>query len=475
MQALLDAITGIETHTAGDDFDRWRRDYRGHRMTHPLAVIFPRSTSEVSRIVVASAAHGVGVTPLGGNTGMSLGTSPDGDRSFILLNLSRMNHIRACAPGAGTMIVEAGLTLGAARRAAEVAGGLLAISLGSEESCTIGGVLATNAGGETVLRYGMARDQVLGIEAVLADGTVWSQLSTLRKDNGGYDIRHLLCGSEGTLGIITAASLRLHPPARASAAALLALEDVAVVPDLLSLCREIAGSDLSMFELISELCLNHACRILARPRPFANGMPNWSVLIDLRCERLDFDPVALLERIFARATTARLVVDGVIAESGPRIAELLRLRTAVGDAIPQLGPFFGLDTGVPLPSVPGFVRDATSRLQDAIPGAMPYVFGHAGDGNIHFCAILPPNTSDRARKRASDAINALALELGGSATAEHGIGRLHRDALAQRLSSGEMAVLRRIKAALDPNNIMNPGAVLQDAPAMRRDLTHADD
>jgi FAD/FMN-containing dehydrogenase len=472
--ALIDAIAGIEALESGDGFDRWRRDYRGLREARPLAVVFPRSTREVARVVAAAAAHGVGVTPQGGNTGMSLGASPDGDRPFILLNLARLDRIRACAPGAGTMIVEAGVTLGAARRAAAAAGSLLAISLGSEDSAMIGGVLATNAGGETVLRYGMARDQVLGVEAVMADGTVWSQLSTLRKNNGGYDVRHLLCGSEGTLGVITTASLRLHPPARAGAAALLALADLAGVPDILALCRETAGSDLSMFELIGGLCLDHACRVLARPRPFNRGIPDWSVLIELGCERPDGDPAARLAEIFARASAAGLVVDGVIAESGPRIAEMLRLRAAVGDAIPRLGSFFGLDTGVPTPMIPDFVRGATARLNDAIPGATPYVFGHAGDGNIHFCAILPPGAGDGARRMAIAAINAWALELGGSATAEHGIGRLHRDALAARLSPDEMNLLRRLKAALDPDNIMNPGAVLPDAPATKRPSLHAD-
>lgn len=459
----------IEAHHDPAALAHLTRDYRGRGRSTPAAILFPRDVDEVAEVLRICAREGLAVVPQGGNTSMSLGTIPQPGRAFVLLNLARMNRIRAYSPGEGHITVEAGCLLGQVAQAAEDGGDVLGISIGSKGTCQIGGVLATNAGGEAVLRYGMARDQVLGIEAVFADGTIWSQLGRMVKNNGGYDIRHLLCGSEGTLAVITAAVLRLHPRPVSQAAAVFDLVALDDLPRLLALARRTLGDGLQMFELANRLALDHAARgMTAGPGPVAD----WGVLIDVG--RFDDRAEAALSDFFGLALEKGFVQDGVLSTSLDRRRRVLDLRVRIGDGLPGLGRFFALDTGVPTQAIPDFIRAADDALSRGLPGAAPYVFGHAGDGTVHYCAKVPEAAPAAAVEATVAAINALAVTLGGSATAEHGIGRSHLSLLAARLSSAEMDLQLRIKRALDPRSMLNPGAIFAQTETDRpRTKTHA--
>lgn len=467
---ITGAFGGIEAYRSSEDFIHLTRDYRGQAQSAPSFILFPKTTEEVAQALRLCAREGVAVVPQGGNTSMSLGTIPNTSRPFVLLNLARMNRIRKYRPGEGHITAEAGCVLADVARIANDGGEGLGISLGSAGTCQLGGVLATNAGGENVLRHGMARDQVLGIEAVFADGTVWSQLGEMVKNNGGYDIRHLLCGSEGTLGVITAAVLRLYPRPVSQASAVFCLASLSRLPGFLDLARRKLGDSLQMFELVNRFAMDHAGE--GAPALFAET-PDWAVLIDTG--RSDEGAESALSDLFAQAMKERMVGDGILSASVSQRRRLLDLRIRIGDALPGLGRFFGLDTGVPHHAIPEFVRLADDALAAALPGAVPYVFGHAGDGTVHYCAKVPEAAPPEDVEAAVGAINANAVRLGGSATAEHGIGRSHRDLLTARLSPQELDLQLRIKRALDPHDILNPGAVFASTGAhYARNDTHAD-
>jgi FAD/FMN-containing dehydrogenase len=445
----------IEAHEPGDDFLSLTRDYRGRASSSPAAIVFPRDTTEVSRTISICANEGLAVVPQGGNTSLLMGTIPETDAPFILLNLARMNKVRKYLPNRGSITVEAGCILDDVEKIAFGGGELLGLSIGSSGSCQIGGVLATNAGGENVLRYGMARDQVLGVEAVFADGAVWSQLGQIVKNNGGYDIRHLLCGSEGTLGIITAAVLRLYPKPTSQACAIMHLTSISSLSPLLELARHTLGQRLHLFEIVNKFALDHAQRNSASS--LGTNVTDWTIIIDVGS--LDASAADLVSDLFERASHLGLVNDGVLSNSLEQRRRLLDLRVQIGDALPGIGRFFGLDTGVPTDSVAAFIESADNLLHVALPGAKPYVFGHAADGTIHYCAQVPICASRQALETAIASINALAVELGGSATAEHGIGRSNKQLLAARLSPAEIEISLKIKSALDPMAMFNPGAI----------------
>jgi FAD/FMN-containing dehydrogenase len=461
---------GIEAYHDPADFIHLTRDYRGCAQSAPTCILFPRSTTEVAQAIRICAREALAVVPQGGNTSLSLGTVPQTDRRFVLLNLARMNRIRDYKPGQGCVTVEAGCVLAQIAEATDAEGEHLGIALGSSGTCQIGGVLATNAGGENVLRFGMARDQVLGIEAVFADGTIWSQLGRMVKNNGGYDIRHLLCGSEGTLGVITAAVLRLHPRPVSQATAVLALSALAALPRLLELARNELGDSMQMFELVNRFAMAQAEQGM---QPLFRIAPDWAILIDVG--RRDTQSESVVSTFFERALEEKLVCDGVLSTSRLQRHRLLDLRVRVGDTLPGLGRYFGLDTGVPPHVIPDFVAAADSALATALPGARPYVFGHAGDGTVHYCAQLPEGAAAAVVESAITAINDLAVQFGGSATAEHGIGRTHRALLEARLSPAEHDLQLRIKRALDPQGLLNPGAVFAATDTMpSRSQSHAD-
>ncbi len=424
-------------------------------------VVTPGSVDEVARTLRFAARHGIAVVPRSGGTGLVAGQVMAEGAAPILLSLERMARIRAMYADEGVMVAEAGCVLADVQAAAAAADRLFPLSLASEGSARIGGLLATNAGGVNVLRYGNARDLCLGIEAVLPDGSVLHGAGRLRKDNTGYDLRHLLIGAEGTLGVITAASLRLFPRPGAEGAAILTVRDPAAALAVLGLAQDSGG--VSAFELIS----GQGLRFLAEAglpvrQPFATP-PDWCVLVDLGLPE-GADPAAALEALFARALAAGLVSDGVIATSSAQRAAFWALREAIPEANRRIGAIVSNDIALPLSEVAGFVAAAPARI-GRIADVRINAFGHLGDGNLHY-NVFPPQGRDRADYAdRADAIRAVVDDLvaarGGSFSAEHGIGRAKVALLERYGDPAKLAAMRAIKAALDPAGIMNPGAVLR--------------
>ena len=438
----------------------WRRRYRGRA----LAVVRPADTAQVAAVVKACAAHGASIVAQGGNTGLVGASVPDASGTQVLLNLGRMNRIRAVDAANLTLTLDAGCVLQAAQEAAAAHGLLLALSLAAEGSCTIGGNLATNAGGTQVLRYGNAREQCLGLEVVTAAGDVWEGLSGLRKDNTGYDLRDLFIGSEGTLGVITAATLKLvpQPAARLTAMASLATLDAAVA--LLQAAHSALGPGLTGFEVMNELSLALVHRHfpgLAQPLPRAP----WTVLLELSDSESETHAGARFEALLEGALERGLIADAALATSLEQSATMWRLRESIPLAQAQEGPNIKHDIALPISCIAEFVAATDAELQRAFPGARLVDFGHLGDGNLHYNVQAPAGESAAAflaeHEKAVNGVvfDAVALR-GGSISAEHGIGVLKRDELARRKSGVALAMMRAIKTALDPHNRMNPGRVL---------------
>jgi FAD/FMN-containing dehydrogenase len=435
---------------------------RGRGVTPAALLARPRSVEEVVRIVRACAAARVGIVPRGGGTGLVLGqVMPEGPAPLIL-SLDRMAACRGLWPEEGLMIAEAGMTLAAAQAAAEAAGLLLPLSLASEGSAQLGGVLATNAGGTAVLRYGTARALCLGVEAVLADGSVFNGLKRLRKDNTGYDLSGLLVGSEGTLGILTAAVLRLHPRPAARATAMLVVADPGAALALLRLVQDRTGGAAATFELIGGQGLRFLDEVMPEVRqPFA-ARPDWSVLIELGLPPgLEAEPV--LAGIYAAAEDAGLVSDAIMATTGAQREALWALREMIPVANRRIGAVASHDISLPLSEIAAFLPRAQAAVRSIYPFRIN-VFGHLGDGNLHY-NIFPPAGEDRAghagrAEAVTRAVHDLVHDHGGSVSAEHGIGRLKAGELVRYADPAKLMAMRAIKQALDPQGILNPGAVL---------------
>lgn len=442
---------------------RYLEEPRGRYHGQAGAVACPATVDEVSVILRAANAARVGVIPYGGGTGLVAGqVCPDGALP-LLLSLERMNAIRAVEPAGNVMEVEAGCILAEVQAAADAVDRLFPLSLGSEGTARIGGLLGTNAGGTGVLRWGNMRDQCLGLEVVLADGRVMHGLKRLRKDNMGYDVRHLLIGSEGTLGVITAASLRLVARPARSGAAVMVVRDPAAALALLGLAQARLGEGVSGFELISGVGLRFLDEVMPQIRqPFA-ARPDWMVLVDLGLAE-GLDPAQELERLFELALEQGLVADGVIAQNAAQRAHFWAVREAIPEANRLIGSISSHDVSVPLESVPGFIEAATAAL--ARLGAFRInCFGHVGDGNLHF-NVFPPQGRARSGYEAlhrpvMDLVHDIVASLGGSVSAEHGVGRLKVTDLERYGDPVAVAMMRAIKAALDPHGILNPGAVLR--------------
>ncbi|MCV2876668.1 FAD-binding oxidoreductase [Rhodobacteraceae bacterium XHP0102] len=436
---------------------------RGRWQGKAAAVLAPRSTEEVAVAVRACAAHGVAVIPYGGGTGLVGGQLSESFDHGVILSMERMRGIRAMDEDGRSLTVEAGVILADIHATAQKAGLLFPLSLASQGSARIGGLLATNAGGVNVLRYGNARDLVLGIEAVMPDGSIYHGLSPLRKNNTGYDLRHLLIGSEGTLGVITAASLRLFPEPAAQGAALMAVSDPHAALSLLRMAQDQVGEALSAFELMHRQGFDFLAEVGPDLRQPFDEIPDWSVLIDLGCGAGQ-DPAALLERLFADAFEAGLVSDGVIAQSMAQRDDFWALRENIPEANRRIGAVSSHDISLPVGLVPQFI--------DTIPAHMAQIgdfrhncFGHMGDGNLHY-NIFPVSGKTRAdhvtqRDEIKRVMHDLVHQMGGSVSAEHGIGRLKVDDLERYGDPAKLAAMRAIKMALDPQGIMNPGAVLR--------------
>jgi FAD/FMN-containing dehydrogenase len=427
------------------------------------AVARPRNTAEVAEIVRLCAAARVGIVPMGGGTGLVGGQIMERGTVPLILSLERMSALRAAYPSENALVVEAGMVVATAQAEAEKIDRLFPLSLASEGSARVGGVLATNAGGVNVLRYGNARDLCLGIEAVLPDGSVLHGLKRLRKDNTGYDLRHLLIGAEGTLGIITAAALRLFPRPASVATALLAVPSPQDALRLLAMAEARASGMISAFEIIHRQGLEFLAEHMPEVGVPLQPLPEWSVLVELGLPAGFENAEALMAGLLDEAMTAGLVGDGVVAHSAAQAAGLWRIRESLPWANRKVGSVSNHDISLPLSEVPAFIPRATKALA-TLGDFRINCFGHLGDGNLHFNVFPAKGQAKEAylalRGQIKATIHDLVHEMGGSVSAEHGIGRLKVDDLQRYGDPAKLAAMRAIKAALDPAGIMNPGAVL---------------
>ena len=457
----LKSIVGTSGWTSDPDellphLTEWRDVFHGET----LLMVSPGSTEQVSAVIRACAAGNTAVVPQGGNTGLCGGAIPDQTGQQVLLSLSRMNAIRCVSPNDFSMIVEAGCILADVQAAARQAARFFPLSLAAEGTCQIGGNLSTNAGGINVLKYGNARDQVLGLEVVLADGTIWNGLRGLRKDTAGYDIKHLFIGSEGTLGVITAANLRLYPEVRESQTAMIAVNSPQHAVDLLVELRGSLADQLQAFELIPGRAIRYLRRHMSALRmPFTDEYP-WYVLLESSLG----DDAQTLESALAAALEKRLGVDAVVAKNVSEQEGLWRIRHSISEVQKFEGVSLKHDVSVPLGKIGAFIEAAEAAVLKLMPDARIVAFGHIGDGNVHFNISQPKSwEGDRFREKAaslSNVVYEVVSSLQGSISAEHGIGQLKRELLKQYRGEEEIAVMKSIKAALDPGNILNPGKVL---------------
>ncbi|WP_425439595.1 FAD-binding oxidoreductase [Pseudomonas segetis] len=438
----------------------WRNAYSGKA----AMVVRPASTEEVAAVVRLCHQAAVAVVPQGGNTGLCGGSIPDQSGAQVVLSLTRMNAIRAVDTGNETITVEAGVILQNLQEAAAEVGRLFPLSLGAEGSCTVGGILATNAGGTAVLRYGNMRDLTLGLEVVLPDGQIWNGLRGLRKDNTGYDLKHLFIGAEGTLGIITAAVLKLYPAPRSTTTAWVALPSTEAAIELIALMRGQCGDRLTGFEMMSrqsvEFVVNHVagCNDL-----FAQVYP-WYVLIEVSDTLADAGLAQMLETALADAFEREIVLDAVIASNETQVAGLWAIREGISEAQNHEGPSLKHDISVPVSSIPAFIEAADQRLLEVFPGVRIVAYGHVGDGNLHYNISKPVGSEDAPFKAQAEAIMQViydaTLQFSGSISAEHGLGQSKREAAVRYKDPLELQLMQAIKTTLDPAGLMNPGKVL---------------
>ncbi|KLN52704.1 FAD-binding oxidoreductase [Variovorax paradoxus] len=436
-----------------NDLENYNVDWRHMFKGRARCAVLPRSTSEVAQVVRLCAGKGISIVPYGGNTGLSGGATPDGSGSQVVLSLARMNAIRDIDALGETMEVEAGCILQTAQEAATQAGLMLPISLAAEGSARIGGLLSTNAGGTNVLRYGMSRTRVLGLEVVTADGEIVSGLRRLRKDNAGYDWKQLFIGAEGTLGIITAAVLQLAPQSCHRVTALLAVPTPDAALKVLRAARQHIGETLNAFELMSGAALELVARHQGLKTPLAAS--EWFVLVEASsCLAGLRDAV---EGLFATVLEEGDATDGVIAESERQEGELWLLRESITEAESREGRSLKHDVSVPIAGIPAFLREADAAVAQAFPGSRVNAFGHAGDGNIHYNVIVSPAADGHALNML---VHDLVVRHGGSISAEHGIGQYRVSELQRCRAPSELRLAGRIKRALDPAGTMNPGKVM---------------
>jgi FAD/FMN-containing dehydrogenase len=440
------------------------REWRDRYIGKTPVVLRPGSTEELSRIMALANEARVGVVPQAGNTGLVGGQTPYESGTEIVVSVGRLKGVRHVDAAGYSMTVEAGLTLAECQAAADQADRLFPLSLPSEGSCQIGGNLATNAGGAAVLAYGNARQLVLGLEVVLADGHVWNGLRALKKDNTGYDLRDLFIGSEGTLGIITAAVLKLFPKAAEKATAMVALDEIGDALELFTLAQTAAGPAVTAFEFIPRLCIEFVTRHVPGARDsFARPYP-WYALVEISGARPDGRAEREMETILTAGAERGLVLDAALAGSIAQARDFWRLREGISEAQRPEGGNIKHDVSVPIARIPEFIARANAVVEALCPGARPLPFGHFGDGNVHY-NVAQPRGMDKDRfltlwNPIMIAMHDLVVEMNGSISAEHGIGRMKRGELARLKSDVEVDLMRRIKSALDPNGILNPGKVL---------------
>lgn len=468
--ATLTQLSGAPHIRTGLDAAPYLTDWRKRYHGQALCVIFPADTNEVAAVVRACAAAGVPVVPQGGNTGLVGGATPNANGHSVVINTQRLNRIRQIDVANQTMTVEAGCILHNVQQAAADAGCLFPLRMASEGSCTIGGNLASNAGGTQVLRYGNARELCLGIEAVTPQGDIWHGLHGLRKNNTGYDLRHLLIGSEGTLGIITAATLKLFPQPGAQMAAWAAVPSLDAAVALLELARQQLDAGLTGFELMNHTALHMVQRHFPQQRvPFIgaeSGSAPYCVLLENSVTGAAELAQQQLQNVLETAMQQGLVNDAVIAESLAQTRNLWHVRESIPLAQAQEGLNIKLDIAIPTSAIPAFVGETHAAIRAQIPDAQFVTFGHMGDGNLHYNVQAPAGTDPSAfLQQHETTVNRLVFDavqrFGGSISAEHGIGQLKRDTLPHYQSPVALNMMRAIKQALDPHNIMNPGKILR--------------
>lgn len=461
---LLEELKSIvgETGWSNDaaELEPHLTEWRGRLHGKALIMVSPCTTDQVAAVIKSCARDGVSVVPQGGNTGLCGGAIPDDSGDQVLLSLSRLNSIRNIDANDFSIVAEAGCVLSDVQKAARGVRRFFPLSLAAEGSCQIGGNLSTNAGGINVIRYGTARQQALGLEVVLADGTVWDGLRSLRKDTAGYDMKQVFLGSEGTLGVITAATLKLYPEPGETATVLVALPSANSAVQLLARLRRQLSDRILAFELISDRCL----RIVRRHIPdaatsFGDEYP-WFVLF----EAVAGDQNALIEDALASAANDALVCDAIIAKSGAESEQLWRMRHAISEAQKYEGANLKHDISVPIGRIGDFLSKGEALIDRLMPEARLVAFGHVGDGNLHYNIAQPPHADSddflASGVALTEAIYDIVDELGGSISAEHGIGVLKKSYLERYRGGAEIELMRTMKTALDPQNILNPGKVI---------------
>ncbi len=468
--AALQNITGAEHVLTDEAAQSYLTDWRGRYTGNALAVARPGNAEEVAQIVRLCIEHQVPMVPQGGNTGLCGGATPDAQGNSVVISLTRMNRVLEVDTNDDTITVQAGCTLREVQEAAAAADRLFPLSLAAEGSCTIGGNLATNAGGTQVLRYGNTRDLTLGLEVVTADGEIWHGLRGLRKDNTGYDLRDLYIGSEGTLGIITAATLKLYPQPVARCTAMLAFSDMPSAVRMLSRARKGFGAALTGFELISHYCLDSVTRQFDQQKwPFDESTRQcpWFALLEISDSESAEHARERFETVVGEAIEAGEVIDAVIAASIAQSNELWHLRESIPLAEKQMGKNIKHDVSIPVSRMTDFVEQTNAQLQKAFPGVRHIVFGHLGDGNLHYNVAAPQGSDETAFLTLQPQVYTLVHDsvhaFGGSISAEHGVGQLKKDLLPLYKSDVELALMRKIKRALDPHILMNPGKVINSA------------
>lgn len=467
LQNHLCSIVGTHHVLVGEDATPFLVDWRGRYKGRAQAVVRPANTQEVAAVVRYCHEHDVPIVPQGGNTGLCGGATPDDSGRAVVLTLARLNTVRTIDTHNDTMVVDAGCTLSAVQEAARNVCRLFPLSLAAEGTCTIGGNLATNAGGTQVLRYGNARDLALGLEVVMPDGEIWHGLRGLRKDNTGYDLRDLFIGSEGTLGIITGATLKLYPQPAAQRTAMLALESIENAIQLLTHAKRGFGPSLTGFEVMAGCVLHDVVRLFPPQRlPFDGPSVDapYFALLELSDMEGETHAQAQFETVLGEAMEDGLIQDAVIAENLTQSRAFWHLRESVPLAEANPGKSIKHDVSVPISAIAEFVRDADALLKENFPSMNTIVFGHLGDGNVHYNVSRGSDqTEDQVvalTKEVYEIVHAVAHRLHGSISAEHGIGQHKRDQLPRYKSELELLLMRKIKRALDPQNLMNPGKIL---------------
>jgi FAD/FMN-containing dehydrogenase len=438
----------------------WRKRYRGAA----VAMLSPASTEEVVQIVRLCAAERVALVPQGGNTSMVAGATPGREGDSLLLSLRRMNRIRSISAAGNSAVCEAGVILSELHRAAAEVGRRFPLSLGAKGSATIGGLISTNAGGTQVLRFGTMRGLVQGIEAVLPDGSLWQGLSALKKDNRGYDLRQLLIGAEGTLGVVTAASLRLVPAVGSRSVAWIGVASPTKALELLLMLEASIGEAVESFELVPQSALELVLAHVPNTRAPLQGSHAWHVLIEATAPMVAPPPEKALTAALHAASGTGVVEDAVIAASEAQAEAFWRIRDSISEAEQKDGPAAKHDVSVEVGAMPGFMIEAAAAVEARFPGTRVIAFGHLGDGNVHFNVRAPqgvgPDWLQREAPAVTSFVHDLVVAAGGSISAEHGIGQMRLSELARLADPARLKVMRAIKRALDPDNIMNPGKLV---------------